>query len=90
MQVELADNYSLVNSNKIISKKEQESMFKNVATFDLQNTYDLVIKKDLNQMTGTVHDEIKDTLGLPRPPRKIAPVKEAKKRLAENEKSIKQ
>jgi len=39
-------------------------------------------------MVRTVHDEMKDTLGIPRP-RKIAPVREAKKRIEKNEKTIK-
>ena len=89
LQAALADNYSLVANNDVINSKEKDLLFKNVAKFDTTLTFDKVVMKDINKMTGTVSDEFKDTLGLPRP-RKIAPVKEAKKRMEKNEKSIKE
>lgn len=47
------------------------------------------MSKDIDEMVATVKNEIKDTLGLPRPHRKVQPVKEAQKRIEKLTKSTK-
>ena len=72
-----------------MSLKEQNKKFTKIAEFQYENTYEQIIKRDTDKMVLTVQDEIKDTLGVPRPYRKVQPVKEAAKRIEKNMKSIK-
>ena len=86
---ELSDKYSLVKDLPKMSLKEQNKKFTKIAEFQYENTYEQIIKRDTDKMVLTVQDEIKDTLGVPRPYRKVQPVKEAAKRIEKNMKSIK-
>ena len=46
-------------------------MITKVVEFDHTNTYEQVVKHDIEEMSLTVRNELKDTLGLSRPPRKV-------------------
>ena len=54
-----------------MSLKEQNKKFTKIAEFQYENTYEQIIKRDTDKMVLTVQDEIKDTLGVPRPYRKV-------------------
>ena len=47
------------------------------------------MKHDIEEMSLTVRDEFKDTVGIARPARKVAAYKEAEKRIDKTTKSIK-
>ena len=83
------DKYSLVGQLPVLSQKEQNRKFSKIAEFQYENTYEQIVKRDTKNMVAVVKDEIKDTLGIPRPHRRVQPVKEAAKRIEKNMKSIK-
>ena len=47
---------------------------------------DAPVNKDINTMMLTVRNELKDTIGEPRPYRKVQPYKEANKRMTKQTK----
>ena len=63
-------------------------MIAKVVNFSHINTFEQVVSSDFDEMVATVKDEIKDTLGIPRP-RKVAAYKEAEARMDGARKSIK-
>ena len=46
-------------------------MFTKIKNFSIEQTYQHVVEKSVNQMAETVDDEIAATIGQPRPHRKI-------------------
>ena len=63
-----------------ISKNDQNKKFLNVEKLSTEQTLNQLVIRDLNKMAETCKNEMSDTIGATRH-RKIAPLKEAKKRI---------
>lgn len=63
--------------------------FSKIDTFDVEDTWNAIVDSSINQMVLTVKNELKDTIGVPRPHRKVQPLKEGVKRINKQTAQIK-
>ncbi len=71
LEQELEGKYSMLQGIPKISNYQQEKAFTKIKDLQYENTYETIVARDITKMNLTVRDEIKDTLGLPRPHRKV-------------------
>lgn len=88
IKVKLAEEHSMLEGLPKLSLYDQNKMFYNVEQLKTESTLQQLVFRDISRMTETVKNEMSDTIGATRH-RKIAPLKEAVKRIEKSTVSIK-
>ena len=54
-----------------IDNYDLHKKFNKIDKFDVEDTWNSIVNTSINQMVLTVKNELKDTIGVPRPHRKV-------------------
>eukprot|EP00354_Favella_ehrenbergii_P007556 CAMPEP_0170473946 /NCGR_PEP_ID=MMETSP0123-20130129/15777_1 /TAXON_ID=182087 /ORGANISM="Favella ehrenbergii, Strain Fehren 1" /LENGTH=156 /DNA_ID=CAMNT_0010743325 /DNA_START=337 /DNA_END=807 /DNA_ORIENTATION=- len=73
------DEVSMLKDIPVIKPDEVDQDLNKLSHLQYEPTFEHIVKRDIDKMEQTVSDEMKATLGIPRPHRKVQPSKSAKR-----------